>query len=199
MWLWAALAAVGDVAGAEIDRDLVRRMAAGEERALGELYDRHARLLYSLALRILRERADAEDVLQEAFSQAWRQASRFEAARGTVAGWLVTVTRSRAIDRLRQRRLQPEGVADIERAAHAIPDPTLGLDLQLVSAEQAVRVREALAALPDEQRVPLELAYYEGLSQSEISTKLNVPLGTIKTRMRQTLRRLRDALAGAVA
>jgi RNA polymerase sigma-70 factor (ECF subfamily) len=90
-------------------------------------------------------------------------------------------------------------VADIERVAHAIPDPTLGLDLQLVSAEQAVRVREALAALPDEQRVPLELAYYEGLSQSEISTKLNVPLGTIKTRMRQTLRRLRDALAGAVA
>lgn len=173
-------------------------MAGGDHRALGELYDRHARLLYSLALRIVRERADAEDVLQEAFSQAWRQASRFEAGRGSVAGWLVTVMRSRALDRLRQRRVQPAGVADFERVAHNVPDPALGLDLQLVTAEQAERVRHALAALPDEQRVPLELAYYEGLSQSEIAATLGVPLGTIKTRMRQTLRRLRDALAGGM-
>lgn len=199
MWLIAALAASGDIAGAEVDRQIVRRMAGGDHHALGELYDRHARLLYSLALRIVRERADAEDVLQEAFAQVWCQAERFEAARGTVAGWLVTVTRSRALDRLRQRRLQPAGVADFDGFAQTVPDPARGLDVQLATAEQAERVRLALAALQDDQRVPLELAYYEGLSQSEIAAKLGVPLGTIKTRMRQTLRRLRDALAGGTS
>jgi RNA polymerase sigma-70 factor (ECF subfamily) len=169
-------------------------MAGGDHVALGELYDRHARLLYSLALRIVGERADAEDVLQDAFSQAWRQASRFEAARGTVIGWLVTVTRSRALDRLRHRRGRPETAADVERAAREVADPARAIDLQLVTAEQAARVRQALADLPPEQRRPLELAYYDGLSQSEIAAKLNVPLGTIKTRMRQTLRKLRDSL-----
>ena len=197
MWLLAALAAVGDVSGAEADRLIVRRMAGGDHMALGDLYDRHARLLFSLALRIVRERSDAEDVLQETFTQAWRQAHRFEAARGTVVGWLVTVARSRALDRLRQRRSQREGSADFERMADSVADPSRGLDLQLVTAEQADRVRRALAALPDELRIPLELAYYEGLSQSEIAERLRTPLGTIKTRMRQTLIRLREALAGA--
>jgi RNA polymerase sigma-70 factor, ECF subfamily len=199
MWLFAALAAVGDTAGAEADRLIVRRMAGGDHLALGELYDRHARLLYSLALRIVRERSDAEDVLQETFSQVWRQADRFEASRGTVVGWLVTVTRSRALDRLRQRRTQREGAADFDRVADNLPDQSRALDLQLVTAEQANRVRQALAALPDELRIPLELAYYEGLSQSEIAERLRTPLGTIKTRMRQTLLRLREALAGAMS
>ena len=199
MWLLAALAAVGDAAGAETDRLIVRRMAGGDHVALGELYDRHARLLYSLALRILRERGDAEDVLQEAFSQVWRQAGRFEAGRGTVVGWLVTVTRSRALDRLRQRRAQPEGLADFDRLAESLPDPARALDLHLATSEQAARVRQALAALPDDQRIPLELAYYEGLSQSEIATQLRTPLGTVKTRMRLALRRLRDALEGAMS
>jgi RNA polymerase sigma-70 factor, ECF subfamily len=199
MWLLAALAAVGDPSGAEVDRLIVRRMAGGDHLALGDLYDRHARLLFSLALRIVRERSDAEDVLQETFAQAWRQAGRFEAARGTVVGWLVTVARSRALDRLRQRRSQREGSADFERVADSVADPARALDLQLVTAEQADRVRQALAALPDELRIPLELAYYEGLSQSEIAERLRTPLGTIKTRMRQTLIRLREALAGAIA
>jgi RNA polymerase sigma-70 factor (ECF subfamily) len=199
MWLCAALAAVGDTAGAEADRLIVRRMAGGDHLALGELYDRHARLLYSLALRIVRERSDAEDVLQETFSQVWRQANRFEASRGTVVGWLVTVTRSRALDRLRQRRTQREGAADFDRVADSLTDQSRALDLQLVTAEQANRVRQALAALPDELRIPLELAYYEGLSQSEIAERLRTPLGTIKTRMRQTLLRLREALTGAMS
>lgn len=174
-------------------------MAGGDHLALGELYDRHARLLYSLALRIVRERSDAEDVLQETFSQVWRQANRFEASRGTVVGWLVTVTRSRALDRLRQRRTQREGAADFDRVTDSLADQSRALDLQLVTAEQANRVRQALAALPDELRIPLELAYYEGLSQSEIAERLRTPLGTIKTRMRQTLLRLREALAGAMS
>jgi RNA polymerase sigma-70 factor (ECF subfamily) len=199
MWLIAALAAVSDASGADADRLIVRRMAGGDHLALGDLYDRHARLLYSLALRIVRERSDAEDVLQETFAQVWRQANRFEASRGTVVGWLVTVTRSRALDRLRQRRTQREAAGDFDRLADRLPDPSRALDLQLVTSEQADRVRQALAALPDELRIPLELAYYEGLSQSEIAERLQTPLGTIKTRMRQTLLRLRDALAGAMS
>jgi len=199
MWLLAALAAIGDAAGAEIDRMIVRRMAGGDHLALGDLYDRHAHLLFSLALRILRERSDAEDVLQEAFSQVWRQAKRFEEGRGTVVGWLVTVTRSRALDRLRQRRAQPGGIENFDRMAEALPDPARALDVHLATSEAAERVRSALAALPDDQRVPLELAYYEGLSQSEIAAKLQTPLGTIKTRMRQALRRLRDALEGGLS
>ena len=170
-------------------------MASGDDSALAELYDRHARLLYALALRIVREATDAEDVLQEVFSQVWRQASRFDTSRGTVVGWLVTVTRSRALDRLRRRRARPE-TADGDQLATEMADPSEGVDVQLVTTEQAERVRVALASLSDDQRVPLELAYYEGQSQSEIAATLSVPLGTIKTRIRQALRRLRDALAG---
>jgi len=202
MWILAVLDDRADLGAAashaDADGRAVRRMAAGDERGLAELYDRYARLLYSLALRIVRERSDAEDVLQEAFSQIWRQAHRFDVARGTVAGWLVTVTRSRALDRLRRRKARPES-PDGERVAAAILDPSEGIDLQLVTMEAVARVRAALAALPDDQRVPLELAYYEGLSQSEIAARLATPLGTIKTRMREAVRRLRNALAGEKA
>jgi len=194
MWVLAALAAIGDAAAAEADRGALARMIRGEEAALAEIYDRHARLLYSLALRIVRRPSDAEDVIQEVFSQVWRQAGRYELSRGTVAGWLIVLTRSRALDRLRRERGAP-AAADLEGASSSVVDPALTVDLQLVDAEQAARVRAALLALPDAQRVPLELAYYEGLSQSAIAARLETPLGTIKTRMRQALLRLRDALA----
>jgi RNA polymerase sigma-70 factor, ECF subfamily len=194
MWLLAALAAVGDAAVAEADRDALARMAGGDHDALARLYDRHARLLYSLALRIVRRPSDAEDVIQDVFAQVWRQAGRYDAGRGTVAGWLVMLTRSRALDRLRRDRVEPPA-ADVESASADVVDPGMMADLRLVTAEQAARVRAALEALPDAQRVPIELAYYEGLSQSAIATRLDTPLGTIKTRMRQALLRLRDALA----
>jgi RNA polymerase sigma-70 factor, ECF subfamily len=191
MWLLAALAAVGDAA--EADRDALGRMLRGDHDALAEVYDRHARLLYSLALRIVRRPTDAEDVIQEVFAQVWRQAARYDMSRGTVVGWLVVLTRSRALDRLRRDRGEPP-VADIELASRDVVDPGMTVDLQLVDAEQASRVRAALETLPEVQRVPLELAYYEGLSQSAIAARLETPLGTIKTRMRQALLRLRDAL-----
>ena len=194
MWVLAALAAVGDVAAAEADRGALARMIRGEEAAVAEIYDRHARLLYSLALRIVRRPSDAEDVIQEVFSQVWRQAGRYDWSRGTVAGWLIMLTRSRALDRLRRERGEA-AAADFDDASSSVVDPALTIDLQLVDAEQAARVRAALLALPDLQRVPLELAYYEGLSQSAIAARLETPLGTIKTRMRQALLRLRDALA----
>jgi RNA polymerase sigma-70 factor (ECF subfamily) len=199
MWILAVLGGspelARDTSESDADRQSVRRMVTGDEGGLAELYDRHARLLYSLALRIVRERGDAEDVLQEVFSQVWRQAHRFDVARGTVVGWLITVTRSRALDRVRRRRGRLES-PDADRAVGEMVDPSEGIDLQLVTTEAAERVRTALAQLPDEQRVPLELAYYEGLSQSEIAAKLASPIGTVKTRTREALRRLRNALAG---
>jgi len=194
MWLLAALAAVGDVEAAAADRAALARVVRGDHDALAEIYDRHARLLYSLALRIVRRPTDAEDVIQEVFSQVWRQAGRYDTSRGTVVGWLVTVARSRALDRLRRDRGEPPA-ADIELVSRDVVDPGTMVDLQLVDAEQAARVRAALEALPETQRVPLELAYYEGLSQTAIAARLETPLGTIKTRMRQALLRLRDALA----
>jgi len=180
---------------AEVDQRALEQLARGDESALAELYDRHARLLYSLALRIVRHQADAEDVLQEVFSQVWRQASRYDASRGSVVGWLVTLTRGRAIDRLRRERVKPDQVR-AEDDAREVADAGMPADLRLVTAEQALQVRAALGALPDNQRVPLELAYFEGLTQAEIAERLVVPLGTVKTRMRQALLRLREALTG---
>jgi len=193
MWL-AVLSTVADASAADADRFALQRMVRGDPDALAEVYDRHGRLLYSLALRIVGRQADAEDVLQEVFTQVWRQAGRYDTSRGTVAGWLVMLTRSRALDRLRRERGEAPA-ADVDWASIDVVDPGAAVDLRLVTAQQAARVRAALEALPEPQRVPLELGYYEGLSQSAIAARLGVPLGTIKTRMRQALLRLRDALA----
>src|SRR5207244_9358883 len=114
---------------------------------LGEIYDRHGRLVYSMAFRIVRDQADAEDVVQEVFSQAWRQASRYDASRGSVLGWLLTLTRSRSIDRLRGRRSQPEPAVDAG-VLNAIPDSGVPADVQVVWAGQAAQIRGALDGLP---------------------------------------------------
>jgi RNA polymerase sigma-70 factor (ECF subfamily) len=163
---------------------LLKRLAAGDHGALGEFYDLFAGLVNALALRILRDVAEAEDVVQEVFVQVWRQAARYDPARGNPEAWLCTLARTRAIDRLRARlvRRRPE-VA--ESAPPVTPAP---------NAADALAVRDALADLPAEQRHALELAYYEGLSQSEIARRLNQPLGTVKTRMRTAMIRLREAL-----
>lgn len=170
------------------------RIARGDDTAVAELYDRHARAVYSLALRILQDQADAEDIVQEVFSQAWRQASRYDASRGNVGAWLVTLARSRAIDRLRARRARPDRTAD-EAVGADIADHGIPADLQLVSAEQVARVRTALADLPLLQRMAIELAYYEGLTHIEIAERLEQPLGTVKTRIRLAMMKLRDTLA----
>src|SRR5262249_6336104 len=168
---------------------------SGSPDALAELYDRHARQIYSLALRILQDQSEAEDIVQEVFSQAWRQATRYDRSRGNVAAWLLTLARSRAIDRLRSRRARPDHSAEggvlLDLADQAAP-----ADVQLLSAEQVARVRAALEALPLLQRVAIELAYYEGLTHSEIAARLEQPLGTVKTRIRMGLHKLRESLAG---
>ncbi len=175
-------------------------MASGDGAALRALYDQHARGVFSLAVRILRSQQDAEDLVQEVFVQAWRQAIRYDPGRGTVAAWLLTQTRSRAIDKLRSRRARPEG-AEVEGALEQQRDPAAGADVEVVRLEQADAVRRALDGLPHPQRAALELAYYEGLTHVEIAERLEEPLGTVKTRIRQGLLRLRDALTtgGGVA
>ncbi len=175
------------------DQSALGRIARGDHGALAELYDRHARLVFSLALRILQNQADAEDVVQEVFTQVWAQATRYDTARGAVAAWMLMMARSRAIDRLRSRRLRPETASEA-RVVEEVPDATPRPDLQLLSAEQVESLEGALNALPVAQRVALELAYYEGLTHAEIADRLSEPLGTVKTRIRQAVIKLRESL-----
>lgn len=171
-------------------------MAAGDEGGLAELYDRHGRLVYSLALRIVRDSGDAEDVTQEVFAQAWRQADRFQATRGSAAAWLVTLARTRAIDLLRRRQARPALVADpVPEFSDAAPPQDVLVDW----SRRAHAVRQALDGLPALQRVAIELAFFDGLTHSEIAAQLELPLGTVKTRVRQGLMRLRDQLTGTTS
>jgi RNA polymerase sigma-70 factor (ECF subfamily) len=177
------------------DVELLRAVAGGDEAALSELYNRYRLILFGLLLRILHSRAEAEDCLQDVFLQVWRQAKGFDEARGRPFTWLVTMARSRAIDRLRalssrDRTAQGAARETIEETSDAVTDA--------IRSEQSAAVRAALDALPPEQRLVLELAYFEGLTQSEIAARLDQPLGTIKTRTRSGMMKLKEALSGAV-
>ena len=174
------------------DDALVDRMRAGDESALAILYDRWSDRVHSLAAHLLRDKRDAEDMVEETFWQAWRGAARFDAGRGAVGTWLLTICRSRALDRLRARRRRPEdvGLDDVPPAEDPHGDPMAAM----VMNETGRIVREALGELPAEQRQAVELAYFRGLSQSEIAEQTGQPLGTIKTRVRLAMAKLRDKL-----
>jgi RNA polymerase sigma-70 factor (ECF subfamily) len=176
------------------DEAALARMAGGDRDAVAELYDRHSRPVFSLALRILQDRTEAEDVVQDVFTQAWAQAARYDISRGAVSAWLLNMARSRAIDRLRSRRARPE--MSERSAALNMADDAVPLDMQLVSSERAAQLKRALQELPLLNRIAIELAYYEGLTHAEIAERLEQPLGTVKTRIRQAVIRLRESLAG---
>jgi RNA polymerase sigma-70 factor (ECF subfamily) len=180
-------------AAQESDILLLKAIAARDEAALAELYDRYDRILFGLLMRILNNREEAEDVLQEVFLQVWRKAADFDESRGRPFTWLVTLARSRGIDRLRTLASR-ERVA--EAGAREVTEEISDAATDAFKSEQRGLVSNALATLPDEQKRPIMLAYFDGLTQSEIARHLGAPLGTVKTRMRMGMIRLRELLAG---
>lgn len=174
-----------------LDVKLLRAIAARDEAALASLYDRYRLILFGLLLRIVNSREEAEDVLQEVFVQVWRRAADFDEQRGKPFTWLVTLTRSRAIDRLRQ--LSSRERLAVAAAQEAPPEASDAAQ-DAYRSEQKEIVAGALSRLPEEQRQTLLLAYFEGLTQSEIAKRLGAPLGTVKTRMRSGLMKLRELL-----
>lgn len=182
------------------DLEIVARLIAGDERALGALYDRYGGVAFSLACAIVHDTTDAEDVVADTFSQIWRTASSFDATRGSVVAWVSTIVRTRSLDLIRAQKRR----ARILDEAASVSDETSapGLSSGAPSPDRGVEVSEAqrlvrrsLAELPAPQRLVLELAYFGGLSQSEIAERLSEPLGTVKTRMRSGMEKLRHALA----
>jgi RNA polymerase sigma-70 factor, ECF subfamily len=174
---------------------LLQRMASGDREAFQRFYDRYASLVFTFALRLLSSRSDAEDLLQEVFLQVWRQAQSYSPERGSPEAWLITMTRSRGIDKLRstrRREMSPLPPDQPSRLEGGIPpaSPTAALEAKLM-------VQDVLTKLPEAQRIVLELAYFDGLTQSEIAARLREPLGTVKTRMRAGLERLRGFLGAA--
>ena len=176
------------------DVELIHAIAARDDEALASLYDRYRLILFGLLLRILNSREEAEDVLQEVFLQIWRRAKDFDEGRGQAFTWMITLARSRAIDRLRvlaaRHRLAASASHETEEVSDAAADAE--------GSEQREIVAGALAQIPDEQRRTLMLAYFEGLTQSEIAARLDAPLGTVKTRMRSGMIKLRELLADKV-
>ncbi len=180
------------------DRDLLTRAAAGDDRAATALFDRFGSVLFAVAFRILRDRDEADEAVVLAFSQAWRDAARFESSRGSVAAWLTVIARSRALDQLRARQRRQRMN---ESASRSDPDLLPGMSAPPGDPDDAVRRREreehvaaALAQLSLPQRIAIELAFFEGLSHTEIAAKLNEPLGTVKTRVRLGMQKLRESL-----
>ncbi len=172
----------------------VRRCADGDQAGLSALYDESSRYVYGLALRILHDSADAEEITIDVYSQVWRSAASFAAQRGSVMSWLVMLTRSRAIDRLRTQAGKARRKAETLDDQYALRDGSSTPE-ELASLEQErKRIREALDQLAAEQRELLELAYYSGLSHSELAERLGQPLGTVKTRIRMGMIKLREIL-----
>jgi RNA polymerase sigma-70 factor, ECF subfamily len=183
---------------AAADADLIGRAALGEARALEVLYDRYAGVVFSFALRIVTERQLAEEILQEAFFRAWQQGGSFSAGRGSFITWLLSITHNLAIDEIRRRRRRPQKAdsEEPEQILDSVADTGAGADVEGEVWLGALRdtISRALAELPPAQREALEMAYFRGMTQREIAEALGEPLGTIKTRMRLGLQKLREAL-----
>ena len=177
--------------------ELVLQIGQGDRAAFRRFYDRYASLVFSFALRLIQQRAAAEDLLQEVFLQVWRDAGSYSPERGTPEAWLITITRSRGIDKLRSIRRRDKSFVPMEGSSGKEYDGKV--ESSAPASDTKIMVHSALSQLSDSQRTVLELAYFDGLSQSEIAGRLKEPLGTVKTRMRAALGRLREIMGAEVA
>ncbi|MFO0676761.1 MAG: sigma-70 family RNA polymerase sigma factor [Polyangiaceae bacterium] len=177
---------------ADSDATVIRRITEGDRNAVGELYDRYASMLLPLALRILRDRAESEDIVHDAFVLVSDRASQYVAERGSVAAWLVTLVRNLAIDRTRRRDRRGSIARDV--VAHEPQEKADDPETLTAAASERAKIRRALGSLPEAQRTTLEIAFFEGLSYPEIAEREGVPLGTIKSRAARALGALREAL-----
>ena len=171
------------------DAELIRRLAAKDAKALEAFYERHKRLAFSLVFRIVGNSEDAEDVLVDVFWQVWQQAVRYDASRGKPMAWLLTIARTRAIDCVRSSHRRTDDVEDVTEKPPAGAEPDM-----FVAADTKKAVGAALQSLSEQQRIPLEMAYFQGMSHTEIAAALNQPLGTIKDRIRTGMLHLRKRL-----
>jgi RNA polymerase sigma-70 factor (ECF subfamily) len=179
------------------DAELLRRIAAGDRAALGEIYDRFSRPLYSTALHIVRDAAEAQDIVHDVFIALWNKAGVYDHERGTAFSWAVTLTRNRSIDRLRTRRRRAGLLEQSLPGDLGYGDAAGGpaADAEAARGDESRLVRAALATLPADQQRAVELAFFSGLTQQEIAARLQEPLGTIKARIRRGLVKLRETLA----
>ncbi len=190
---------VGEKANVDVvDEDLIERLARGELAALDALYTRYSRPVFSLALRVLGNSNDAEEVTQDVFERVWRHAPTFDAERGRFGTWLLSMTHHIAIDTVRKRQRRPQTVSGeaMEHATRVLADTREDVAESTLRGMQAEQVRRALRSLPSSQQEAIELAYFGGLSHLEIPAKLGDPLGTVKARIRRGMDRLRSALEG---
>ena len=180
---------------AEGDTELVLRLQRREPQAMGDLYDRYGRLTFSLILRVVRDAGIAEDLVQETFLRVWNRVQAFDARKGSIGPWLLAVARNRAIDYLRSSGGRERNAVEFEEIDH----PALYVDMEqgILSSDNARLVKAAVEKLSAHQRQVIELAYFEGLSQTEMAERMGQPLGTVKTWVRSALKTLRDDLGAA--
>jgi RNA polymerase sigma-70 factor (ECF subfamily) len=174
---------------------LVSQIAHGDDRAMAQLYDNTSRLVYGLCLRIVKDPSAAEDITLETFLQLWRTAESYDPVRGTVLAWLLTVVRSRSIDWLRARKARRADLEETLDGVFDLHDGRPSPESASIDADRARIIRGAMAELPPEQRRAIELTYFSGLSHSEIASHTGLPVGTVKTRIRLGMMRLRELLA----
>jgi RNA polymerase sigma-70 factor (ECF subfamily) len=184
--LGAGLSALAAVVATQ----LAARIAAGDASALRSAYDQYAGRVLALSLRILRSRAEAEDVVQDTFLEVWRRASEFDGERGELSAWIMAMARSRSIDRVRRARVR----ARFAQGSQAEPSMTAPPDDEAAQQQDGAKVRGVMETLPPEQRRALELAYFDGLTQQQIAERTGIPLGTVKTRLRLALEKLSSQL-----
>jgi RNA polymerase sigma-70 factor, ECF subfamily len=176
---------------------LIHRIAKQDRDAFSEFYDHCSSIVFSLGLRMLKVRSDAEDLLQEVFVQIWRQAVNYSEDRGSPEAWVVNIARSRAIDKLRSIRRMEKSFVLTEDPSRA--ESAANVESSAAASEARITMNSALATLPEAQRQVLELAYFDGLTQTEIADRLAEPLGTVKTRIRSGIQRLREILGTQAA